>query len=81
MPIYRFRVWLTGGDPDALIDWSNDLYEAGCDDSTPGTVDGRAHTDFHREADTLENAITSALVQVRSTGAEVSQVEPGADDA
>jgi hypothetical protein len=42
------------------------LYEAGCGDGTFGIVDDVAHVDFHRRADTLLEAITSAIHDVES---------------
>ena len=41
---------LTDGIADAL-------FEAGCDDGTPGTCNGVFSIDFHREAASLEEAI------------------------
>lgn len=44
----------------------NALYEAGCDDGTFGIVDDVAHVDFHRRAETLLQAIMSAIRDVES---------------
>jgi hypothetical protein len=51
------------------------LYEAGCDDSSPGSCDGVASVDFHRDAETLEEAIQSAIRDVRKAGFEIDRVE------
>jgi hypothetical protein len=59
---------LTDGIADAL-------FEAGCDDGTPGTCNGVFSIDFHREAASLENAIRSAIENVRTAGYEVTRVE------
>jgi hypothetical protein len=59
---------LTDGIADAL-------FEAGCDDGTPGTCNGVFSIDFHREAASLEEAIRSAIEDVRTAGYEVTRVE------
>jgi hypothetical protein len=51
------------------------LFEAGCDDGTPGTCNGVFSIDFHREADSLESAIRSAITDVKSAGYEVARVQ------
>ena len=38
------------------------LFEAGCDDGSPGSCDGVVSVDFHRDAASLEEAIRSARV-------------------
>ncbi len=55
------------------------LYEAGCDDGTPGICNGVFSIDFHRQADSLETALRSAIAQVKSAGYEVERVEISAD--
>ena len=59
---------LTDAAPDAL-------FEAGCDDGTPSTCNGVFSIDFHREADSLEEAIRSAIANVKSAGFDVDRVE------
>jgi hypothetical protein len=59
---------LTDGIADAL-------FAAGCDDGTPGTCNGVFSIDFHREAASLEEAIRSAIANVRTAGYEVTRVE------
>jgi hypothetical protein len=54
---------------------ADELFAAGCDDGTPGTSGGVFSIDFHREARTLEDAINSAVTNVRSAGYEVERVE------
>ena len=60
-------------------DLADALFAAGCDDGTPGTCDGVCSIDFHREATTLEEAIRSAIEDVRAAGYEVARVEIEAD--
>jgi len=45
----------------------------------PGTCDGVFSIDFHREADSLESAIRSAIAHVKSAVYEVERVEINAD--
>src|ERR671925_168918 len=54
---------------------ADELFEAGCDDGTPGTCNGVFSIDFHREAVSLEEAIRSAIEDVRTAGYEVTRVE------
>ena len=51
------------------------LYAAGCDDATPGTCEGILAVDFHRGAVSLEEAIRTAIGNVRRVGLEVARVE------
>ena len=63
------------GSPELTEEIADQLFEAGCDDGTPGTCDGVFSIDFHRRACTLEEAINSAIANVKSAGYEVEQVE------
>ena len=56
-------------------DLADALYAAGCDDGTPGTANGMLFVGFHREAATLEDAICSAIEDVRRAGYAVARVE------
>jgi len=44
-------------------------------DGTIATQAGVAHIDFHRNSDSLEEAIRSAIGDVRSAGLQVERVE------
>lgn len=71
---YDFSLVLS--EPLALTDEIADaLFQAGCDDSTPGNSEGRFVVDFSREAPSLEKAISSAIENVRTAGYEVARVE------
>lgn len=62
------------GDVDIHLD---ELFEAGCDDATFGSVDGVQYADLHREASTLTEAISSAIAEVESVpGLQVTRIEP-----
>ncbi len=72
---YEFTLIVDGLDlhDDDLMDR---LFEAGCDDATFGAVDRVGHADFDREANSLAEAITTAIGDVESAGLEVRRVEP-----
>lgn len=71
---YGFTLRISGDDVEAKLD---ELFEAGCDDASFGSVDGIWHADFDREATSLEEAIASAITDVNSVeGVEVKRVEP-----
>ncbi len=74
---YDFTLILSGVD-DITEEVCNALYEAGCDDATPGMREGVVFLDFTREANSCEEAIASAIRNVESAGvgATVTRVEP-----
>jgi len=78
MTRYRFRLCFRG--PDMTEDIAEALYEAGCDDCTPGMSDGRPHADFSRDAQSLEAAIQSAVADARRAGCETEHVEIDQED-
>jgi hypothetical protein len=51
------------------------LLEAGCDDGTPGTFCGTPYISFHREAESLESAIHSAVADVEKAGCVVERLK------
>ncbi|MEX0612256.1 MAG: hypothetical protein WD738_14320 [Pirellulales bacterium] len=74
MSKYEFTLILKGS-PGLTEEIADRLFEAGCDDGSPGTCDGVFSIDFHRTATTLEEAINSAIANVKSAGYEVQRVE------
>jgi hypothetical protein len=74
MKTYHFTLILTG-PLELTEDIADALFEAGCDDGTPGTCNEAFSIDFHREASSLEEAIRSAIENVRTAGYDVSRVE------
>ena len=78
MSKYDFTLILTGS-LELTDDLADALFAAGCDDGTPGTCHGVFSIDFHREAGSLEEAIRSAIVDVRTAGYEVARVEIDAE--
>lgn len=78
MAKYVFSLILPG-PLELTEDLADRLFEAGCDDATPGTCNGVFSIDFHREADSLEAAIRSAIANVESAGYRVARVEMEAE--
>lgn len=71
---YEFTLILSGA-LELTDEIADRLFDAGCDDGTPGTRNGVFLIDFHRTANTLEDAINSALANVRTAGYKVEHVE------
>jgi regulator of RNase E activity RraB len=74
MTKYEFTLILKGSR-DLTEEIADELFQAGCDDGTPGTSDGVFSIDFHRAANTLEEAINSAIGNLKAAGYEVDRVE------
>ncbi len=74
MKNHEFRLVLAGLS-DVSMDDADALYEAGCSDATFGSCDGVAFGDFDREAETLEEAIRSAIADVQRAGLSVARLE------
>jgi hypothetical protein len=80
MKTYEFDVILK--ETQEITDEQADaLFAAGCDDGTPTCSGGLAWVHFDRDANSLEDAIRSAIAQVQSAGFSVSKVELDADSA
>ena len=75
MATYEFSVIASGLDPHDE-DFEARFYEAGCNDATVSFQKGSIIVDFARDAESLEAAISSAFLAVRSTGATVKRIEP-----
>ena len=65
--------------PEESEEEAERLFEAGCDDGTIITTAGVTRIDFQRMAPTLEEAIRSAIENVKAAGFQVAHVrmEPG----
>jgi hypothetical protein len=74
MPAHEFTLILSGIS-EATEEGAEALFEAGCNDGTFASRDGRAFVGFTREAASLLDAIRSAIRDVRKAGFEVSRVE------
>ena len=71
---YEFSLILKEGT-EITEELADDLFGAGCDDGTPGTFCGAPYISFHREADSLESAIRSAVADVQKAGCVVERVQ------
>lgn len=80
MKTYEFDVFLKG-IAEINDDQADALFAAGCDDGTPACSNELAWVHFDREANSLEEAIRSAIAQVQSAGLVVSKVELDASAA
>lgn len=65
MTTHTFTLIVEGPDlqSDELVD---EVFEAGCDDALVGRADGIQFVDFDREADTLHDAVLSAIGELES---------------
>lgn len=75
MPVFEFSIIASGVDP-AADDFESRFYDAGCDDALVAFQRGHAIIDFSRKAASVEEAIASAIENVRAAGARVERVEP-----
>ena len=76
---YDFTLVLSPGTEltDELVEA---LYEAGCDDGSPGSRAGVVWVTLHREAESLEQAIRSGIADVQKAGCHVARVEIEPED-
>jgi hypothetical protein len=74
MKTYDFEVILAAGT-HITEELADRLFEAGCDDGTPGACCGVPVIGFSREADCLESAIRSAVADVQKAGCVVERVQ------
>ncbi|MGO1594322.1 MAG: hypothetical protein ACTHW1_08580 [Ancrocorticia sp.] len=72
MTLHEFTIYLDRQPTDEDLDT---LFEAGFDDSQPEVGNGRGMIHVTREADTLANAILSAVDQAETSGFHVTGVE------
>lgn len=75
MGTFEFSIIASGLDP-AADDFEQRFYDAGCDDALVAFQKGHIIVDFAREAETIEDAIGSAIEAVLTAGAHVERVEP-----
>lgn len=72
MKTYHFELTLYC---PASLDQVERLFPA-CDDASFGATGGVGHVVFHREAESLEAAIESAIGHVTRVGLEIKEVKP-----
>lgn len=75
---YEFTLNLSEGTR-LTEDLAEALFAAGCDDGSPGSCEGGVSIDFHREAESLEAAIRSAIADAQKAGCTVASVTMEAD--
>lgn len=75
MKTFEFSIVASGLDPLAE-DFEARFYDAGCDDALVSFQKGHVIVDFAREAESIDEAIGSALEAVGRAGATVERVEP-----
>lgn len=75
MKTFEFTIIASGLDHEA-DDFEDRFFEAGCDDATIAFSRGAILLQFAREAETLKDAVDSAIANVRAAGATVDRVEP-----
>lgn len=73
MKTHQFTVILSGIS-ELADDTANVLYEAGCDDATVCARNGTVYVHFDRDAPSLDDALRSAIDDVRSAGYQVARV-------
>jgi hypothetical protein len=73
LKVYTFTLILSGAT-ELTVEIANALYEAGCDDAGVGSCEGALTVDFDREAESLGDAIGSAVKDVERAGFAVAQV-------
>ncbi len=71
MKTFEFSVIASGLDPSA-DDFETQFYENGCDDALVSFQKGHIIIDFAREAETMDDAISSALGNVAAAGRLIS---------
>lgn len=75
MKTFEFSIIASGIDPTAE-DFGDRFYDAGCDDALVAFQKGHTIIDFAREANSIEEAIASAVENVCAAGAKVDRIEP-----
>jgi hypothetical protein len=71
---YSFTITVAG-TYELTDEIANALYEAGCDDATVGTCDGVLTVEFDRAADSLSDAVATAIKNVEAAGYAVARVD------
>ena len=75
MKTFEFSIIASGLDHEA-DDFESRFHDAGCDDAAISFQKGHIVADFAREAVYIEDAISTAIEAVRSTGASVICTDP-----
>lgn len=73
--VYTFTLLLVN-EHELTTDLEDALFEAGCDDGMLFSKNQVVYIEFDRDADSLEEAVVSAINDVESAGFQVARVEP-----
>ncbi len=74
--VYDFTITLEGID-EFTVELADRLYESWCGDASFGTSNGVHFGTFHREAESLGDAIGGAIKGVERAGLAVARVDIG----
>jgi hypothetical protein len=72
--VYDFTFTLTG-EHEFTPELADALYEAGCDDASVRSEEPTVYLDFHRQAESLGDAIGSAVKNVQAAGYAVARID------
>jgi hypothetical protein len=75
MKTFEFSIIASGLDPSSE-DFESRFYDNGCDDALIAFQKGHIIADFAREANSIDEAIASAVENVCAAGAKVDRIEP-----
>jgi hypothetical protein len=70
---------ILSGPAELTTELEDALFAAGCDDATLSVRGGRVYLDFTRSAASREDAVRSAVRDVRGAGRDVLAVERGGE--
>ena len=75
MKTFEFSIIASGLDPNS-DDFESRFYDNGCSDALIAFQKGHIIVDFAREANSIDEAISSAIENVRAAGAKIDRIEP-----
>lgn len=75
MKSHNLTIIASGLDADTL-DYADRFFEAGCDDATISLQKGLFVLEFDRDAESFEDALISAIRDVKRTLAVIERIEP-----
>lgn len=78
MARYDFTI-IAAGSPELTDELADRLFAAGADDCSPGTCGEVLSIDFHRDADSFEQAARSAIAHLQAAGLTAARVVMEAD--
>ena len=76
MTVFSFTLIIRDSGDRDLNELSNTVFEAGCDDALVGCSNGVWYVDFDREAETMADALGSAIVALQGAGVAVHSIDP-----